>query len=502
MSGAFLDASAAGVPVGEVDYLIVGSGAGGGAAARVLSQVGSVAVLEEGPPTSNETLSPVLHESLGRLFRGSGRTALMGRVPIPLLQGRCVGGGTFINSAIIWRLPEKVLAKWHHEFGLAEGLPHAALEAASAELEGELFVRPVDPSVAARQDLLMRDGAARMGIEARAIHRNERGCKGSGRCIHGCPNAAKQSTAVNSLRRATGSGANVLAHAGVSRVSFAGGRATGVVGRIGGAGPHAGERFQVTARKAVVVSASAVQSPALLARSGVKSAHLGHHFMAHPGTSVAGLYPSRVDQWHGAAQGFEAFGLRDSLGVKFESINVPPEVVASRLPGAGRRFGDWLERLPYLGVWAAALRADAEGVVKPSRLFGEKVSYNLTASDLVRLRKGLRVLSEMHFLAGATEVMPGIAGLPEVLRSPDELRLIDEATLNPYAYSLLATHLFGGCRAGKDPRASVIDPHLAVHGVRGLFVMDASAFPTNTGVNPQHSIMAIATVASRRLAGA
>jgi choline dehydrogenase-like flavoprotein len=292
----------------------------------------------------------------------------------------------------------------------------------------------------------------------------------------------------------------VLAQAQVTRVLRDGGGATGVVGRIGGEGPNAGKQFRISARKAVIVAASAVQSPALLRRSGLRGAHLGEHFMAHPGTSVTGVYKTRVDQWQGASQGFEAFGLRDSLGVKFESINVPPEVAASRLPGAGKQLLGWLERMPYLAIWAVALRADAQGSVRPSRLFGEMVRYDLTESDLTRLRTGIRVLSEMHFHAGATEVMPGIAGLPDTLTSPDQLGLIDSASLDPRAYSLLATHLFGGCRAGSDPRASVVDPHLQVHGVPRLYVMDASVFPTNTGVNPQHSIMAMATVAAERLA--
>ena len=60
------------------------------------------------------------------------------------------------------------------------------------------------------------------------------------------------------------------------------------------------------------------------------------------------------------------------------------------------------------------------------------------------------------------------------------------------------THLFGGCRAGRDAATSVVDPTLKVHGVDGLYVMDASVFPINTGVNPQHSIMSIATVAAAR----
>ena len=112
----------------------------------------------------------------------------------------------------------------------------------------------------------------------------------------------------------------------------------------------------------------------------------------------------------------------------------------------------------------------------------------------------MKKLAEMHFLAGAVEVVTGVHGMPETLTSMDQLAAFDRAPLDARAYSMVATHLFGGCRAGRDPAASVVDPHLKVHGVDALYVMDGSIFPTNIGVNPQHSIMQIATVAARRLA--
>lgn len=205
--------------------------------------------------------------------------------------------------------------------------------------------------------------------------------------------------------------------------------------------------------------------------------------------------------WSGASQGYEAYGLRDTLGIKLESINVPPEVMASRFPGAGQRLGEYLERINHVAAWAIAVRMDAEGSVRPSLLMGDSVHYTPTAGDISRLRAGMKRCAEMHFLAGATEVLGGIHGMKERLTSPDELRHYDDAPLDPRAYHLVATHLFGTCRAGTDPRTSVVDPHLRVHGVAGLHVMDASVFPSNTGVNPQHSIMAIATVAATRLAG-
>ena len=509
MSAGFFDAAVEGVDAiggGGADFVIVGSGAGGGAAARVLAASGrSVLVLEEGPLIDHDKLGIVAQSSLVKHFRNAGQSAAFGRAAMPFLQGSCVGGTTFVNSAIIWRLPEKVLKRWHTDFGLKDALTESALDEAYATLEDEMSVREVGPAIASLSDARMELGAQRAGIEARHIHRNESGCKGSGRCFHGCPNNAKQSTTINYLKRATSDGGRVLAHARVDRVIISGGRAVAVVGTIVGTGPHAGKKFRVQARKGVIVSASVIQSPNLLRRSkaGRGGDALGNHFTAHPGMSVVGVYPEPIHMWTGASQGFEAFGLRDTLGVKFETLNVPPEITASRLPGAGARWGAWIEKLPYLAGWAVALRADTEGSVRPSVLFGgDVVYYSMIKSDLERMRNAVRRIAEMHFLAGATEVLPGVSSLPETIKA-DQLDLIDQAPLDARAFGgIVATHLFGTCRSGPDPRTSVVDPHLRVHGVEGLHVMDASVFPTNTGVNPQHSIMAIATVAAKRLAAA
>jgi choline dehydrogenase-like flavoprotein len=502
--GRFVDAAREGIPSGEYDFIIVGSGAGGGAATRALAESGArVLVLEEGPRFDSKTFGTNAAASMARLFRAGGKQVAFGRATTPILQGRAVGGTTLVNSAIVWRLPSHVLHQWHQEFGLAGGFDEAAIDAAAARLEDEMSVRAVVEGVnAGRQDLLMRAGAKAVGIEARFIRRYDKGCHGSGRCLHGCPYDAKQSTAVNPLVRAVADGAVVVSNARIERVELAGGRAVAVRGQVGGDGPESGGRFRVTARRAIIVAGGVIQSSNLLWRSRVRSPALGKHFMAHPGTAIMGLYPTRVDSWSGAAQGYEAYGLRDTLGVKFETINVPPEVSAARLPGAGARFARRLEQLPYLANWSFAMKAEAQGTIRPSILFGDKVTYDLTDSDLARLRTAMRKLGEMHFAAGAREIVTAVAGLPETLTSPDQLDAFDRAPLDPRAYSMVMTHLFGGCRAGRDPATSVVDPQLKVHGVDGLYVMDASVFPGNTGVNPQHSIMSVAMAAAARLAAA
>ena len=106
---------------------------------------------------------------------------------------------------------------------------------------------------------------------------------------------------------------------------------------------------------------------------------------------------------------------------------------------------------------------------------------------------GLVKVAEMHFAAGARAVIPGIHGLPYQL-GRDQLGMLREAPLDPRAHVGVISHLFGGCMMGADPSRSVVDGHGRVHYVSGLFVMDASVIPSNLGVNPQHTIMALAQV--------
>jgi choline dehydrogenase-like flavoprotein len=144
----------------------------------------------------------------------------------------------------------------------------------------------------------------------------------------------------------------------------------------------------------------------------------------------------------------------------------------------------------------------AHGRVRPGWSDGVRVRYEPTARDVASVQEGVVLLVRMMFAAGAREVYPGIAGVPEVLRDPAEADMLAGARLRRRDFHLVASHHFGTACAGADPAASVVRPDLRAHDVRGLYVMDASVFPTNLGVNPQHSIMAVTRVAAGRLAAA
>ena len=256
--------------------------------------------------------------------------------------------------------------------------------------------------------------------------------------------------------------------------------------------------FTLRARKGVLVAASAIQTPGVLARSGIRSRHLGAHFQGHPGAGLVGVFTDKVNLWSGATQGFEMDQHRIDGRYKIETLSFGPETLFARLPGVG---GHWLENISQAGhmaLWVVQLRAYAQGSVRQGP-FGTDIRFDLTPQDMINLRRGLRVTAEMLFAAGAREVICGIHGLPERLTHPDQARLLENGPDNPACYTLALSHLFGTARMSVQPAAGVVGTDFAVHGTRGLYVIDSSIFPTNLGVNPQHAIMGIAMHAAHKI---
>jgi choline dehydrogenase-like flavoprotein len=126
------------------------------------------------------------------------------------------------------------------------------------------------------------------------------------------------------------------------------------------------------------------------------------------------------------------------------------------------------------------------------------VHYTLTREDMTRVREAMYLIAKTHFAAGARAVLPAIHGMPYRL-GPHEVDRLRDAPLDPRAYVAILSHLFGGCTMGADPARSVCDERGRVWGYEGLTVADASAIPTNLGVNPQHTIMALARLRATQM---
>jgi choline dehydrogenase-like flavoprotein len=469
----------------DFDYVIVGSGAAGASAARVLADSSaSLAVVEEGPAVATDEFVDRAFPTLTRLYRRMGTQVTSGRAPMLVIQGRCLGGSTVINSAIIRRLPEGVWQEWAGVHGLGSAVPFDAVERASDEIERELHAEATQQLVWGGNNRLLSEAAVKAGLSGGPTLRNAPGCRGSARCNLGCPHGAKQSMQVSYLPYARSRGAHLFTDERVERVLWRGARAVGV------------QTMQRTliANKAVLIAASAIQTPGLLSRSGLRNRHLGRHFQGHPGMGVIGLFDHAVDLGEGATQGFEIDGLREGTRVKLETLATPPETFFGGLPGTGREWVELMAEFPRAAVWVLPLRSHGEGAVGRSGA----ITFKLDPRDLPNLRRGLRRAAELMFEVGARAVVCPVHRLPKRLR-PNQAALIESAPNDPAAYPLAISHMFGTARMSLRPEAGVVGPDFRVHGTENLYVVDSSVFPTNLGVNPQLTIMALARLAAERL---
>ena len=486
----------------SVDVVIIGSGAGGAVAARELARAGrSVIVLEEGghhPPEEYAKLSP--SRALRTLAReaGLGLAVGLGDTPImSVLAGKCVGGSSVLTGGVCFRIPDDVLHDWSTRLGL-DGMNPDALAPYFAEIEAAMSVETVPASMRSRSTELFVEGAEHLGVPMKSLRRNTSGCKGASRCNFGCPNGAKMSVDISMLPDARANGAVIFSDALVETIEVERGTARGVRGRfIDARTGEPGLPFEVRA-KVVVVACGSLHTPILLRRSGLGNVHLGRHLTLHPAFRVGALFDERVEGWDGAMQSVYSDHFADE-GLTLVGVYTAPSVLAAAFPGVGREHRRIVKSLPNLAFFGAMIHDDGGGRVM--RWIGREplITYRMSARDRHRLWRGVGILGELAFAAGAREVLLPIFGA-DPLTSPQQLRALIASPPSTRKVECMSFHPLGSAKMSGDPASGVVKPSGETWSTRNLFVADGSVLPTSIGVNSQLPVMAIALRIARGIA--
>jgi long-chain-alcohol oxidase len=477
------------------DVVVVGSGAGGAVVAAELAGAGKdVVVLEKGGYRNEADFTHYEGEALASLYDAGGLLATRD-LGFVILQGATLGGGTVINYTTSFATPESVRDEWARE----HGLPHFTRPEFARSLDSVAQRVGVNTDYAApsgRDRVLIR-GLERLGWHHGLLPRNVRGCAqddACGYCGYGCRIAAKQSTLVTYLPDAVAHGARVVVDCDARRVVIVGGRATGVQARVHG---HA-----LTVRAgAVVVACGSIHSPALLLRSGVNLPALGKFLALHPATAVFADMEETVRPWTGTLQAHYSDQFADldrGYGFKFETAPIHPSLLALAAPWeSAAQYAERMGRLARTAVCGILLRDRFGGRVRVDREGCPVVDYRVSRYDAAHLRRALAAAAELLEAAGAREIWPPLARWisyrPGARRAREEwLARVDAAGWGANQLLLVTFHQMASCRMGASARTSVVDPEHHVWGIGGLYVADASVFPTASGVNPMLTIMGIA----------
>ena len=482
------------------DVVVVGSGAGGAVVARELAARGrDVVLVEEGSFLTGKDFTGDPRSMIDLLYRNRGLTGALGRPTIPIPLGCCVGGTTTINSGTCYRAPDYVLDEWVGRYGV-RGVDEPALRPYFERVEAELGVRPVPDAIYGRNSQLFERGAERLGYAGARIPRNERGCLGTGVCAIGCPQDAKQAMHISYVPRAVSAGARLYTRCRVGRVLLSAGRAIGVIGRFTDATARdTGRELRVLARH-VVVACGALLTPALLEKSAVPdpSRMRGRNLHIHPATRVGALFDEDVRGWEEVPQAFNVHQFTRE-GIFIQGQFVAPALEAPVLPGVGASHKERMARYARLGSFGALISDESAGRVRAGRGRFPLVGYRLGAADAQKLARAIGLTAEIFFAGGAREVYSGVHSRP-VLHSIDDARALQTARLPAADFEMMAFHPQGTARMGEDRRRAVTDSAGRVHGTPGLWVGDASLFPSSCKVNPQITIMALATRLAEHLA--
>ncbi len=493
----------------EADVCIVGSGAGGAVIAATLAPHMKVIVLEAGGYYNEADFAQLELKAYQELFWHGG-PAPTAEGNVTLQAGATLGGGTTVNWTNCLRTHDWVRDEWTRDFGL-EGVDGADYDRQLDAVLARIGANDACSDLNGPQQRL-EEGCRRLDLGFKTVVRNADPGRydpaSAGYLGFGDQTGSKQSTVKTFLRDAVEAGADVIVRCRADRVLVENGRAAGVEATY--TAPAAGLARKVTVRAPrVVVAGGALESPALLLRSGIGGPAVGQYLRLHPCTAMLGIYGEPQEAFWGPPQAGLCEHYADTgegYGFMLETTQYAPAIAASALPWRdAAEHKRLLSRFSYGATFIALTRDRGHGQVVLDALGESLPLYSVSDElDLRNLRAGLAAQARVHQAAGAREIYSLAGPLPHWQAGDDLDAFIAEAQATPMGAGgqrLFSAHQMGTCRMGADPQTSVAGPWGELHDVSGVYIGDGSAFPTASGTNPMVTIMALAMRTAEAMLG-
>ena len=502
----------------DVDICIIGSGAAGAILGTNLAQSGkSVVILEKGGYYDGESMNQREADMIPLLWKNAGAN-FTSNLRVAIAQGSCLGGSTVINDAVCFRIPLIVIEQWKK---MGVSITNDEWDKANDEVSKRINIQEVTNEELNTNARKLKEACEKFRYQGDPLlqhYKNHRNCGQSisdeslkscvqcGFCHLGCHYDTKQSMLVTYIHDALVNenlNYNVYCNCRADRITYENGRANGVNATFVNSSGLETYRIRVNA-KVIIVSAGAIASSNLLQKSLIGDEKVGKGLALHPAPFVMGLFDEEIYGNRGIPMSYTCheFGVTNGVekgGFLIESIFLPIFQMALAIPSMGldhKRLMQNYNRYTMAGIMS---RDDPVGKVMVSYNGNPKVIYNLSEQTIEDMAKGMSILSRMWFNIGAKAVITSHRDVYEIGTKADIAKLKDAIRNNPDGLMLGSAHPQGGNRMGENEKECVVDSNCKVFGFDNLYVCDASVFPTALGVNPQLTVMALATITANKI---
>lgn len=496
----------------EVDYCIIGSGAAGGVLAYNLAKSkgkdNSIIVVERGKYFSpRQDFSDDELRMIRTLYTEGGLQNTRS-FDFTILQAECVGGTTVINNAICIEMPEVSRDEWE-TFGIDTSFINKQYETVQTEINIDVLKNEaVNQSVESKfiagikgYNSNFKDNGYKLS-EAERLRGNFSNCLGCGLCNIGCSRMRKMSVLETYIPWAQALGVKVFSNMGaVQCETETHGEKKKVKNII--VRQSNGEFRRIKIRKAVIVSAGAVASSRFLLRSELGGENVGKGLACNFAMPPLVEFDEDINAFDGTQ--ITMFASPDSYEAIFETSFNPPGAYSITFPLYFNGHDTMMKAYKRTANFTALVGSDPTGTVSKDRdiIFGRAIDWNQSENDLFRVKKALATIVRFSKEAGAQKIiLPTNPALVINLNSPVDqtLEKFDHLLNDKKYFNFVTAHPQGGNMMAADSfNERVVDTNFRVKDTENLFVCDASVFPRGIRVNPQWTIMALASEASEKI---
>ncbi|KAI4184359.1 MAG: hypothetical protein L6R41_004794 [Letrouitia leprolyta] len=523
----------------DTDIIIIGSGCGGGVCAKNLAEAGHrVLVADRAYHFPAKHLPMTSTDASIHLFHNGGIDT-SDDSSVAFIAGQAWGGGGTINWSASLQTEAHVRREWADD-----GLPFFTSAAFQNCLDRVCNRMGVSTKYIEHNEnnRILLEGSRKLGYSAKEVPQNTGGNKHyCGYCTLGCGAAEKQGPVVSWLPDAANAGAKFMEGFEADKVVFEviDGKKTvaGVEGtwtsrdEMGGVSSSKRTIRKVMIKaKRIVVSCGTLHSPLLLLRSGLMNPNIGRNLYCHPVTLVTASFPHTINPWEGP--------ILTTLCTQFASLSPSGHgakiEAMTMLPSWALPFQPWRSALdfkllaakfPNMCSHIALVRDRDPGRVYPDPVDGRcKIAYTPSTFDREHAMEAVVGICKIMYVMGAEEIWLAKGDVKAFVRSDsaDDQEEEgegkgEEGINNPSFQTWLrdevrkkgmgqpetgwgSAHQMGTCRMAASEKKGVVDSKGKVWGVEGLYVADASVFPSASGVNPMVTNMAISDMISRGVA--